>query len=230
MVFNLFKFLVLLLCSANLSAYTLKHLHLKPEVFSFFTSSQAALNTYDGTNQTINTFDDLTAAYQGYNAFLYGGAAGFETQHQTLYLSFVGNALYHALSQDERVHYSLPHLLSRNEFQYGASMRLGTTYKHITPFISGGFEAGRWQTHIAPTAAYKMQSHHQNTTLLGPQAGFGFLIRQAKLRLGLEVAHTGFGSMHQTLIDAKSQQAISHKADVAQNQLLLSIQYVFDAS
>lgn len=204
--------------------------------------SSASFTTADGTsdfaiNNRVGTASFLGGLLLGYNAYF----------GKNLYVGVVGNALFNSMNHnittagvtfkpaDRRGVSSEPTTASligaytlKNSFQGGIDLRLGMEIDHVTPYVSGGFEAGSWKYNTPFASAKK--------TLVGPQAGLGALFDIApNWSAGLEYDYTWFGTIHANnagpIVSAplgiKAGSAAS-SVKVAQSQVLASLNYLFN--
>lgn len=231
----------LMLASAPLlHAGTMGDIQEQPAAYSFFVGATAGMAMHEGTYRAVNAIGDFHYSKNGGDSFLGGGIAGIETKISDFYVALVGNALYNSLSTDGRVSTNAVgvrnHVFSyKNDFQYGGNVRVGTNIWNATPYFMAGVEAGRWEMNLSNRSATfnrgiaPFSSTTYKETLVGPQVGLGVLLSANDYSVGMEYAHTWFGSVDKNLVTPVTGAVWSHRHKVEQNQVLISAAYKFNA-
>lgn len=210
----------------------------EPPLYTLFLGATAGMGMYDGTYHAANLFDDSHSSRNAGNSFLGGGIAGIESKLDEFYLAIVGNAIFNTLSQDGRVSTNFSgtrnHIFSyKNNFQYGGNFRLGANLWGASPYLMGGLEAGTWEMQLGNNGSTfnrgitPFSNYGYKQTLVGPQAGMGFILAVENFNVGMEFAHTWFGTIRQSLLDPTTGISWNHKNKIEQNQFMISAAYKF---
>lgn len=209
----------------------------------FFAGGAAGVGMLQGN---YTAFDPLNADTHytklANNNFLGGALFGAETVFSNnMYLALVGNALYNSQSSVQFLSKSpatapvADHIISLfNNFQFGANLRIGMQMKNVTPYVLGGIEVGTWELGLANRSSHWVTGIAPNSdsqykkTLIGPQAGLGTLIAlNSYWGIGMEYAHSWLSHVASNVLDNSNRHFWRHKASVAQDQILFSVNYKF---
>ncbi len=237
--------LALLLGSGSAIAGSMGAVATEP-AYNFFIGGTAGIGMLQGQYSSENPSNaDTHYARIGNNTFLGGGLFGIQTvRANDLYLALVGNALYNSQNATERSSTVIVagaavanHIATvKNDFQYGANVRLGKKLGIATPYVLGGVEAGSWEMVLGNNNTVSNRgiapgSHNgYSKTLVGPQAGVGVsLALNDNWSAGMEYAHTWFGNVNVTLVDSVTNFSWNHQTKVQQDQVLFSLNYAFNA-
>jgi opacity protein-like surface antigen len=125
----------------------------------------------------------------------------------------------------------------RNSFQWGFDGRLGFCFcGDISPYVLGGFEAGRWMLTLGNGNDRSSLGIPQRSfpslmrTLYGPKVGAGVTFPLAcHLAANLEYAYTWFGNVQADLLNttSTSKKLYHHKINIRQNSFVLGVNYLF---
>lgn len=212
--------------------------------YSFFIGGAAGIGMLQGE---YRGYDPLSAdthyARLGNDNFLGGGLLGIQTVFPNqVYLALVANALYNSQDDIQRLSKApasapIPnHVVNiENDFQYGLNVRLGRRLDNVTPYILGGVEAGKWEMSLGNQSALwnrgiaPFSNREYSKTKAGGQVGAGALINlTSEWTIGMEYAHTWFNDVSVNLTDATTLHTWNHKAKIQQDQVLFSVNYVFN--
>ncbi|CAM2953028.1 outer membrane protein [Legionella worsleiensis] len=213
--------------------------------YSFFIGGAAGIGMLQGDYTGYNPVNtDTHYASLGDNSFIGGGLLGIQTVlANNVYLALVGNVLYNSQDSVQRSSTGPStnpvrnhDVTVSNDFQYGGNIRLGMKMGNATPYILGGVEAGKWELGLGNISSTwnrgiaPLSGINYSKTLTGGQAGAGILVAlNNNWNMGMEYAHTWFGDVNVDLIDGVTAFRWNHKADIQQDQVLFSLNYIFNA-
>lgn len=212
--------------------------------YSFFIGGTAGIGALSGhyaaTNPLANGSFDVHGSRPSGNSFLGGALFGVQKYfNNNMYAALVGNALYNSYDTQIRLSTSATTGVTtmdvnlKNDFQYGANVRLGKKIGTATPYFLAGVEAAKWDmtlTNNSSSSGRGILANSSSTfgkTKTGFQGGFGTLINLTEnLNFGMEYAHTWFGDISN--LGNLPSQNYTHKAKIEQDQVLFSLNYLFN--
>lgn len=212
--------------------------------FDLYVGGAAGIGSYNGSYKLtdVPTGTSLDRARTGATTFVGGALLGAEHCFcDDYYVAVELNALYNSLKKnlihDENVAGVAFHTVRiRNEFLYGADVKLGWCLCGVKPYIVGGIAAARYKLElrnaspltefgVLPTTIQKY-----NKTLVGPKFGVG--VRWGFwdcLDLDFQYSFTWFDTrrISATLVSAAEESTFTHRVEQNQHRFLFSVNMPF---
>lgn len=198
---------------------------------NFFIGGTAGLASIDSThrlNMPGSGGHDTISLSSGTHTFLGGGLLGIQQYFENdLYAALALNALYNSYNNSIFQVSRVGDATLKNNFQYGAAVRLGKKLENnpitITPYLLAGVEAGQFTLNTNITAGETLATKDSHT-LTGFQGGIGALFSvNPNMTLGIEYAYNWFGSLNANLYNNEA----TSNTKVQQGQILVSLNYLF---
>lgn len=224
-----------------LAATSLVHSNANDNGIHFYLGVNGGCESLDGRYLALNpVIGETHFATIGNKSGFIGGVLGAQTYLcQNFFIALQGNALYNTLDAQVRKStntFGVPnHVVKvKNSLQYGLDARLGFRFCEITPYILGGFEAGKWTMTLANESTayvrgippYSRLSFSK--TLWGPKVGIGLSFPiYCSLIANLEYSYTWFGRVSAELVDIPTAVLWHHRERIDQNSFTAGLNYLF---
>lgn len=217
---------------------------------SFFSANCFAAQVYLGVTGGLGIVDgryrahaavtdDTHKATVGGTSALLGGVIGVEhTFTNNLYSAIELNGLYDSYDQLVRlstnaVGVSNHRVNIKNNFLYGAGVKVGASLNGTIPYIIAGIEGGQWTMNLRNNSAVNVRgidgfsSTNYNKTLFGPKLGVGVRLPLYKnISADMQYAYTWYGNISKNLVDSTAI-TWNHKVQIQQHSVLFALNYAF---
>ncbi|MDR3625057.1 MAG: hypothetical protein P4L16_07970 [Chlamydiales bacterium] len=167
-----------------------------------------------------------------------GGVVGVQTYSDNFFIAVQGNLLYNSasrtLTHDTDTSGIANHTANlKNDFQWGADLRLGYAICQVTPYILGGFATGHWSLRLENNSGTSNFGIPANSvfslgkSLWGPKVGGGITFSVDSYMVNFEYSYTWFGSINRDLTDSLSDHTWNHHQSIQQGAFLVGINWLF---
>lgn len=191
---------------------------------------------YKGLNRIVN---DKHSATIGGTSGLVGGTVGLQSYILDVFFAVQANALYNSYDKTVRSSTTMTGILNyvvnlKNNFMWGADVRVGYRIFCTTAYVLGGFESANWRLRLNNDSSSSVRGIpalsmvRTDRTLWGPKVGVGIMFPLiCSLYANMEYSYIWFNRMNKSLVDSITGFEWNHKESARLHSFTLGLNYVF---